>query len=84
MGVGNKQKDEIIADVVKLLNENTDDHITKEDIYDIHTLKARQPDTSTTNKRDTLIVSLQDAKLKRKFYALSKTMRDAHRPIYVG
>lgn len=86
MEAGSKPKSEVINDIVNLVNDNTEDAITKDDIYDVDVVKARQSATAsaTASKRDTLIVSLQDVKCKKKFYALSKKMRDTRRPIFVG
>lgn len=47
-------------------------------------MKARQPPSSPAINRDTIIISLQSVTTKKKFYALSKKMRDARRPIFVG
>jgi hypothetical protein len=71
-----------------MLNDNIEDQIAKEDIYDIHVFKSasnrQQSDSASTAKRDTIIVSLNDVKLKRRFYALGKKMREIGRPIYIG
>ena len=86
MNVGAKKKEEVIEEVLKLVNDNNSDGIKGSDIYDVHVIKTHrgQQLPNTSNRGDTVIVSLQNVEMKKTFYHVSKKMQESGSQIYIG
>ena len=87
MDVRNKTNVEIVDDIIKLHNDNVDggNDTTKIDrtvITSLHIIRGRMVDSN--KKPDAVIVSLQNVGLKKRFYALSKKMREQKTQTYIG
>ena len=84
LDTASKSESEIVDEVLKLHNDNTDSsqHLQRGDIYSVLPIKGRS--TGDQKKADSIIVSLSKVELKKRFYALSKKMREKGNHAYIG
>ena len=85
LDAGNKTNANIISEVIKLHNDHVDDDNSKLDdgvITHVQIIKGRI--ANDKKKPDAIIITLQNPSLKKRFYALSKKMRESKNNIFIG